>query len=829
MRLLLRLLIISALSGLSQAAIAQLQACPVNINFSKNDLSNWSASTGLMGGNSINYTLPNGGLTAIPEYTMSTTGIEVITTSTEDRFGKFQTIPVVNGYSYDFAVKLGSTATSRDLNASGGGGGNGGQTPGGFVRSITYEINVPAGPATVPYTMTYAYALVLENGTHNSDDQPLFKAVLKTADSIITCASPHYYLPTLNNATRGNGNGSTGATLDSGAAIANGFVNSPEPFLSFGGGGGNGGGGNGGGGNSGNLLNDVWTKEWTEVTFDLSPYRGRQVTLTFEANNCRPGAHFAYAYIALRNTCGGLEISGPGVACTNNSQTYSIPALAGGTYNWIVPAGWSIVSGAGTNKINVIAGTNGGKVIAQQFNSCANLKDTLEVTTSPPTVAGTINSDNTVCEGINFTSLSSTGSVGTIISWLSSSDGVTWTRVNSTAGQYNAQNLTRTTHYAALVQNGSACSIDTARKAVITVNLKSDAGNLLPSNNNICLDQPVLPNLQLAGATGDVINWQQSFDNAGWNNFSPTYSQKSFQPTGINTTNYYRAIVKNGVCPQDTSDVAVLRYFNVKYPSAQINPDSISICYGKTATLNATINIGTNYTWSNPAIVSGGNASFTALPYAFTASAAPVSSTKLVLIVNNAGCPNAFRDTVRINVISPVKVFAGNDTAVIVGQPLQLNAKVNKPDVTRFAWSPTTGLQNTAIANPLAVYNDQSPASILYRITATTSDGCEGSDDIMVKIFKTGTDIFMPSAFTPNGDGRNDQIIPICVGIKQLNYFRVYNRWGQLIYSTSMIGSGWDGRLKGSVQGASNYVYVVQGVDYTGRVITKRGNVVLVR
>src|ERR1700755_3538382 len=118
MRLLLSLLFISTLTGISLTVNAQLQACPININFSKNNLSNWSATTGLVNGATIDYPFPNSSTTLIPEYTLNTTGIEVITTSTTDHFGKFPTIPVVNGYSYNFAVKLGSTSTSRDLNAS---------------------------------------------------------------------------------------------------------------------------------------------------------------------------------------------------------------------------------------------------------------------------------------------------------------------------------------------------------------------------------------------------------------------------------------------------------------------------------------------------------------------------------------------------------------------------------------------------------------------------------------------------------------------------------------------------------------------------------------
>ena len=119
--------------------------------------------------------------------------------------------------------------------------------------------------------------------------------------------------------------------------------------------------------------------------------------------------------------------------------------------------------------------------------------------------------------------------------------------------------------------------------------------------------------------------------------------------------------------------------------------------------------------------------------------------------------------------------------------------------------------------------------SITYIVRATNAAGCFAEDDINVNVFKTGPDIFVPSGFTPNGDGRNDVIRPILVGIKQLNYFRIYNRWGQLVFSTTQSGKGWDGRISGQEQRTDNFVYIVQGIDYTGRIVAKKGNVMLIR
>ncbi len=798
----------------------QSDACPVNINFSAGDLTNWSAVTGLIGGASQSYPKPNNGAVAISEYSLSTTGISVIRVSTKDKFGGFPTIPVINGYQYSNSVLLGSTSTSHDLNR-----GND-RNPGGFMRAITYTIDVPAGSVAEPYTICYAYALVLENGTHNSSDQPLFKATLQTPDGVISCASPKYYLPTLNNAHNGGGPGGggsfgTGATLDSAAAKANGFVNSPELFLSY----------SGQNNNGGTWLRDVWTKDWTEVTVDLAPYRGRQVTLTFEADNCVPGAHFAYAYVALRNTCSAPQISGFTTACTNNGTVYTIPGLPDASYYWTVPASWTIISGGNTNTITVRPGENGGTVAVRQVNSCADLRATLPVTTSPSTLAGQAGNNQTVCAGVNNSTITLAGNRGSVVDWLSSADGIHWTSLGVSGNQYNAGNLMSTTQYAALVQNGEACSIDTSGAALITVDPRTVGGSLSPSSIDVCEGQTIFPSLRLTDNTGSVENWQQSPDSISWSSLSPVYQQPTYSPPSVRATNFYRVIVKSGVCPTDTSAVAAIRFYDVLFPEAVASPASLFVCNGQPFQLSATISTGTKYTWSTtppPLPVSSGIVS--GLPQLTTINLRLLVSSDAVLTVYNEGCPNPLNDTVSVTVAPPVIVSAGNDTSVVVGQSLQLNASVNNGDEgTHFRWSPSTGLNNALINDPVAVYNRSDPAYIPYTITATTADGCLGSDTMTVRIFKTLADIFVPNAFTPNNDGRNDVMRPEYAGIGKLNFFRIYNRWGQLVFNTSDMGKGWDGLFRGSLQPTDSYVYMVQGIDYTGRTINKKGSLILIR
>jgi gliding motility-associated-like protein len=205
--------------------------------------------------------------------------------------------------------------------------------------------------------------------------------------------------------------------------------------------------------------------------------------------------------------------------------------------------------------------------------------------------------------------------------------------------------------------------------------------------------------------------------------------------------------------------------------------------------------------------------------------AGPTSTTKYLLTVfDTLGCPKPVTDTVTVKVIPPIKAFAGNDTAIVANQPLQFNASGG----SIYSWSPATGISNPNIANPTVTLSP-SVDSITYRVRVSIEEGCFAIDDAKVLVFKTGPDIFVPSAFTPNNDGKNDLLQPIAVGVKNFNYFKVYNRWGQLVYNGSMLSRGWDGRVAGRDQATGTFVYVASAIDYLGNTITKKGTVVLIR
>jgi gliding motility-associated-like protein len=87
----------------------------------------------------------------------------------------------------------------------------------------------------------------------------------------------------------------------------------------------------------------------------------------------------------------------------------------------------------------------------------------------------------------------------------------------------------------------------------------------------------------------------------------------------------------------------------------------------------------------------------------------------------------------------------------------------------------------------------------------------------------------VPKAWTPNGDGHNDKLVPFLINIRQLNYFKIYNRWGQLVYDTKEMNAGWDGIFNGKPQVMDAYAWVAEGVGVNGKVVKEVGNSILLR
>jgi len=195
------------------------------------------------------------------------------------------------------------------------------------------------------------------------------------------------------------------------------------------------------------------------------------------------------------------------------------------------------------------------------------------------------------------------------------------------------------------------------------------------------------------------------------------------------------------------------------------------------------------------------------------------STTSFYLTVTSNSCTAT--DSVKI-IISPVpalNVSSSNNINCILPY-----TRLNVSGALQYLWSPASSLNNAAIANPIA--NPSSTTT--YTVIGTNNNNCSSTKTITVNVDYSLNNIQLPNSFTPNGDGKND-----CFGLKyyrdmQNLSFKIYNRYGAVIFETSDPAACWDGTYQGKPANNGNYVYAISAKTLCGD-ITRNGNVLLIR
>ncbi|MBV9986133.1 MAG: gliding motility-associated C-terminal domain-containing protein [Chitinophagaceae bacterium] len=144
----------------------------------------------------------------------------------------------------------------------------------------------------------------------------------------------------------------------------------------------------------------------------------------------------------------------------------------------------------------------------------------------------------------------------------------------------------------------------------------------------------------------------------------------------------------------------------------------------------------------------------------------------------------------------------------------------------RYRWTPSKGIDRPDSANVNFDYTNTQQ----YVINLISPAGCITNDSLLVRVFDDKlVDIFVPRSFTPNGDGINDVLYPYLTGIKTFQYFKVFNRFGQVMFETTNPDVGWNGSFNGTAQPMNIYIWVAKGITTDGQPIEKRGEVLLLR
>lgn len=479
-------------------------------------------------------------------------------------------------------------------------------------------------------------------------------------------------------------------------------------------------------------------------------------------------------------------VVGPDAFVCINQTTTTLTASGGNTYSWTPTAGLSnpnipnpVASPTSTTNYVVHVGVNG----------CSKTRsDTVNVLVRQrPPIAATNDTLICVVDGLQL-NVSGTGS----IQW---------------SPNYNLNSTTSATPFATPV-------VDTIYRVRLTdifgcVNTDSVRVRVKPKteifagpDTSICRTEGYVLH-----TTGDALHYSWT-PATGLSNDSI----KNPRATPLQTTTY-QVIGNIGTC----SDTSQLTIVVAPYPIANAGLDS-TICIGFNAQLFASG--GSRYSWSPATYLSNPN-----IPNPLVQQ--PASTTTYTVTVSDTlGCTKTFTDAVQVIVIPQLNVRAGIDTTLVQGQPIRLNGSgaVNY----NWTWMPPTlpgWLSSQTVASPTATPQD----NIMYVLTGTDTHGCRGTDSVNITVYNVPASMYVPTAFTPNGDGLNDDIKPILLGMKSLTYFRVFNRLGQLVYETTQQEVGWNGIFNGKPQDPGTFVWMAQGVTFKGQVITKKGSVVLLR
>ena len=488
-------------------------------------------------------------------------------------------------------------------------------------------------------------------------------------------------------------------------------------------------------------------------------------------------------------------VNGNSFVFTNNS-TISTGTI---TYIWRFGDGNSATT-TNASYTYTLPGTYVVKLIATSNNGCSD-STTRVVTVNPkPTVDFSINNP-AQCLSVNqfvFTNNSSI-TAGTLSHTWDFGNGATSQAASPTYTYTNSGSFT-----VKLVSVSAAGCKDSLSRQV-TVHPMPTGVLSTPATNLLCEGGTLL----LTATGGNTYQW---YLNGGAIPGAVNATHSATQP-GVYTVN---VISSNGCVSPATGSVTLqlvvrptVNFVYDKYcagfptlfanqsNTSNSNVVSYSWSFGQgqaTSTLQSP-----SYVFTNPGVY---NVSLTVTPLACPSLA--TSLTKPVTIV--APPPN--QRYVALNAVE--------------NRNLQLEAR--NLGGANYHWTPPSGLSNPAILNPIFNFNTE----VDYVVTITTGIGCIIKDTQLVRIFKE-KEIYVPKGFSPNGDGNNDKIFPRLVGVRTLTYFKVYNRWGQLLYQTSNPDEGWDGIYRGVKQPMETYVWMAEGIDIDNNTIRRTGNFLLLR
>lgn len=509
-----------------------------------------------------------------------------------------------------------------------------------------------------------------------------------------------------------------------------------------------------------------------------------------------PNDYFTYASDTLTVTMVPTE-----PLCTNPNSGSVATTVSGGnpplTYSW---------SPSAQNTANLTAVAGGTYTLTIAQGTC---QATYSVTlTNPSAPSAPAANAVSICSGNTAVLQVQSPNASYTYNWYAAATGGT---ALGTGTSFTTPVLTTNTTYYLEAVNGSCVSVRTAVTVSINTITTAVVNPITVCDGNTGTLQVQSPNASY------TYNWYNAATGGTLLGSGTSFTTPALS---VGTTYYVEPV--NNSCPGTRTAVTV-GVTTVPPPTA----NAVEVCQGSTATLNIVSPVaGITYNWYT--VATGGTVDGTGTSY----TTAPVNATGTLYVESFDGTCSSIRTGVGVSLIAPL------DTP-------KVSATTIAPESITFSWPPVAGAAGYVVSVDGGSYITPSSGSTglshtvnnlahaqtveISVIALSPPQGCGDSDPGHAKGTTYGDGFYVPAAFTPNGDTRNDVLTPVIPGGFILDYFTVFNRWGQKIFSTKIVGAGWDGKWKNRLQPMGTYVWICRYHYPGGRFVDEKGTVLLLQ
>ena len=447
------------------------------------------------------------------------------------------------------------------------------------------------------------------------------------------------------------------------------------------------------------------------------------------------------------------------------------------------------------------------------------------------TISGHTGDTVTMCpapaNNLQFLATTENCYISTAYQWqLSTDGGKKWTDIPGEVNSMLTAFPATTGNYQYRVTVGQAgnvgiasCQVASSPDTIVVLNASHPAISIDADINPICAGSPV--NFAATPVDqGSAPHYQWILNGAPVGNDAPLFSSNVLN----NNDQVDCKMTSNAVCPTDPealSNTISMVVLPTVTPSLTISSSSMEICSDGPVKFTASpvnggsqpayqwmINsqpVGTNTPVYSPSHLRDGDVISAIMTSSMPCSSPPASSNAITMTVHQIPA-----------------IYLTPDTVIVRGSQIRLEPLITGPALS-YQWSPATGLDDPGSADPLA-----SPlVTTTYTLKVTGDGGCEASAREKVTVF---SDLVMPNAFTPNGDGKNDLFrIPPSRSLDIIR-FSIFDRWGAMVFTTSDGSEGWNGRFAGQPQPAGVYVWMIEYYNpITKQQVLRKGTLELIR